>query len=506
MAQPVSPRLLKLVAFGLAAALSLHEPVTAQVWMDPALTAAPEGAVRDVLVHLRHDTTGMERALPPGGGPERFAHRVAAQVDRLRSRADISQASLLDELRARGVPHRAFWVANVVQVRATSETLQWLAQRDDVVALAADAQVGARLPEPALESKRLPSAVEAVEWGVTRVRAPQVWALGYRGQGVVVGGQDTGYQWDHPALRAQYRGWNGSLANHDHNWRDAITGGAFNAPCGFASPAPCDDHNHGTHTMGTAVGDDAGANQIGVAPEARWIGCRNMNSGDGTPSTYLDCLQWFLAPTRIDGSDPRPDLAPHVMINSWGCPPEEGCTDPGILAEAVANAHEAGIFVAVSAGNAGSSCSTVTMPPAIYPQAFTVGATDSSDAIAGFSSRGPGPDGRLHPDISAPGVGIRSSIRNGGYGHSSGTSMAGPHVAGVAALLMSVDPTLIGDPDRVAALLRATARPATSGQSCPGFPGSQVPNAVFGHGHVDALAALAQLLPLMFEDGFEDEL
>lgn len=504
MLQPVLTRTLLLVGLGLVGVMTPLLPAAAQIRIDPALRFDPAAGPVDVLVHLRHDVAHVERALPQGSGPEGFARRVTAQVDRLRSRADIGQASLLRELKARGVPHRAFWVANVVQVHATPEILQWLAQRDDVVALAADAQVSARVPEAVRESERQPSAVQAVEWGVSRVRAPQVWALGYRGQGVVVGGQDTGYQWDHPALRAQYRGWNGSLASHDHNWRDAITAGAFNAACGFASPAPCDDHNHGTHTMGTAVGDDAGANQIGVAPEARWIGCRNMNSGDGTPSTYLDCLQWFLAPTRIDGSDPRPELAPHVMVNSWGCPPSEGCTDPGILAEAVANAHEAGIFVVVSAGNAGSACSSVTMPPAIYPQAFTVGATDISDDIAGFSSRGPGPHGRLHPDIVAPGAGIRSSIRNGGYGQSSGTSMAGPHVAGVAALMMSADPTLIGNPDRVAALLRASARPATSAQDCGAFPGSQVPNAVFGHGHVDALAALAEVVLLLFADGFED--
>lgn len=256
--------------------------------------------------------------------------------------------------------------------------------------------------------------------------------------------------------------------------------------------------------MGSALGDDGGANQIGVAPAARWIGCRNMNNGAGTPSTYLDCFQWFLAPTAVDGSDPRPDLAPHVLINSWGCPPYEGCTDPGILAEAVANVHEAGIFVVAAAGNAGSACATVVDPPAIYPQAFSVGAADSSDAIAGFSSRGPGPDGRLHPELVAPGVAVRSSIRNSAYGNSSGTSMATPHVVGVAALLMSADPGLIGDPQQVATLLRAAAQPATSTQSCGGFPGNQVPNAVFGHGHLDALAALQMQPVRLLRDGFED--
>jgi subtilisin family serine protease len=121
-------------------------------------------------------------------------------------------------------------------------------------------------------------------------------------------------------------------------------------------------------------------------------------------------------------------MAPDVINNSWGCPPSEGCTNPNALLTAVQNLTAAGIVTAHSAGNSGSGCSTVNTPAGIYAESFTVGATNSSDTIAGFSSRGPVTvDGsnRRKPDISAPGVDIRSSVPIGDYGDGwSGTSMA----------------------------------------------------------------------------------
>jgi len=219
--------------------------------------------------------------------------------------------------------------------------------------------------------------------------------------------------------------------------------------------------------MGTMVGDDGANNHIGVAQSARWIGCRNSNQGVGTVANYLECFQWFLAPPDLEGNAPQSALAPHIINNSWGCSPSDGCIDVGILDEAVTAAHDAGIFVVAAAGNAGDACATVSAPPAIYQDAFTVGATDMSDTIATFSSRGPVTvDGseRVKPDVTAPDVWIRSAYPDGGYVHMGGTSMAAPHVAGIAALMMSANPQLIGDPDRVAQLIREMATPAFSSQ------------------------------------------
>jgi hypothetical protein len=250
--------------------------------------------------------------------------------------------------------------------------------------------------------------------------------------------------------------------------------------------------------MGTIVGDDDAGNQIGVAPGARWIGCRNMDNGYGTPATYAECFEFFLAPYPVGGdpfADGVPSLAPHVINNSWTCPPSEGC-EPDTLQTVVENVRAAGIVVVASAGNNGPTCSTVNSPIAIYDAAFSAGASNSSDGIASFSSRGPvavGGSGRLKPDVAAPGVGVRSSVPGGGYGTKSGTSMAGPHVAGTVALLWSAAPRLVGHVDTTEWIIAQTARPRTTPQGCGGDGPDDVPNNVYGWGIVDALAAVQAL-------------
>jgi subtilisin family serine protease len=353
-------------------------------------------------------------------------------------------------------------------------------------------------------------APNTVEWNSSKVRAPDVWGLGFSGQGIVVAGQDTGIQWNHPALIGKYRGWDGAQADHDYNWHDAIHGDippADTNPCGYNSATPCDDDGHGTHTLGTVVGDDGAGNQIGMAPGAKWIGCRNMDNGWGMPTTYMECFQFFLAPYPVGGNpftDGDPSRAPHVINNSWGCPPGEGC-GPDSLRATVEAVRAAGIVVVVSAGNAGPACSTVNDPPAIYQASFSVGATNSGDGIASFSSRGPvtvDGSGRMKPNISAPGVNVRSSIPGSTYqGGWSGTSMAGPHVAGAVALLWSAVPDLIGDVDATELILEHTAVPRTTTQTCGGVPGSQVPNNTYGWGRLDVYAAVqAALTPCVAGD------
>ena len=302
-----------------------------------------------------------------------------------------------------------------------------LAARADVARIEGNPQIRTALPKPVpgfsgatgILEVRQPALAEGpagVEPNIAYTHAPEVWAMGFTGQGIVIGGQDTGYQWDHPALKPHYRGWDGSSVSHDYNWHDSIhTGGG---PCGAASPQPCDDYGHGTHTMGTAVGDDGAGHRIGMAPGAQWIGCRNMNGGVGQPSTYLECFEFFLAPYPVGGTPAQgdPDRAPDVTNNSWSCPAYEGCS-PATMQAALDNQQAAGILSVVSATNFGSACSTVTDPPALDSLAYTVGALNTgSDSIAGFSSRGPiTVDGsyRRKPDISAPGTNITSSIPGG---------------------------------------------------------------------------------------------
>jgi subtilisin family serine protease len=253
------------------------------------------------------------------------------------------------------------------------------------------------------------------------------------------------------------------------------------------------------------VGDDGVGNQIGMAPDGKWIGCRNMDEGYGTPTTYSECFQFFLAPTDLTEANPNPALAPDAINNSWGCPPSEGCTDPNVLRTIVDNTRAAGIVPVVSAGNYGSACGTVRDPPAIYDASLTVGSTTSTDAAAVDSSRGPVTvDGsnRLKPDVAAPGVGVRSSVP-GGYAYLSGTSMAGPHVAGLVALVISANPVLAGRVGQIERIVRRTAVPLGAAETCGGLPAGAVPNNTFGYGRIDALAATQAAADWIFADGFD---
>lgn len=412
----------------------------------------------------------------------------------LTSTADRSQTSLIKSLKQQNAQYRSYWVVNMIWVRGDSTTLQSAALHSEVAHIYPDPWIKNDLEET--NSAATTSSPNGIEWGISKVNAPQVWAAGYTGQGVVIGGQDTGFQWDHPALKEQYRGWDGASADHDYNWHDAIhedISGDYENNCGFDSTVPCDDGTHGTHTMGTMVGDDGGSNQIGMAPGAKWIGCRNMEEGVGRPSTYMECFQWFIAPYPIGGdpiNDANPSKAPDVINNSWSCPPEEDCSWD-TLQTAVNNTRAAGIMVVGSAGNNGSvGCSSIYNPIAIYDSTFSIGATDSSDVIASFSSRGPSAyTGLLKPDVSAPGVNVRSSIPGNSYTYKSGTSMAAPHVTGMVALLLSASPGLRGQVDMIENIITQSALPRTIAQECGGISGSSIPNNTYGWGRIDAFAA-----------------
>jgi subtilisin family serine protease len=314
------------------------------------------------------------------------------------------------------------------------------------------------------------------------IGADKVWGeFGARGEGIVVGQSDSGADVNHPELHDSYRG---NTEGDNYNWFDPWNG----------RPSPYDDNGHGTHTLGTILGQ----NGIGIAPDATWFACANLNRNLGNPALYLDCMQFMLAPFP-QGSDPLkdgdPTRAADVLNNSWGCPELEGC-DPNALLYAANHLRDAGIFVVVSTGNDGPNCSTVNAPLSLYDSVFSVGAIDQSRDVAFFSSRGPvtaDGSGRMKPDISAPGVDILSSIPGGGYASESGTSMAGPHVVGAVVLLWSAEPSLIGDIDHTEQLLIQTADPYTGSTSVGCFEGG-VPNAAYGYGILDVYEAVKAAL------------
>jgi uncharacterized repeat protein (TIGR01451 family) len=402
----------------------------------------------------------------------------AELVSRLKTTSERTQAPLrsyLEQQAAAGQvsAYESLWIANAIALRARPDVVRELASRRAVARVDLDhwrrwvgdasassrvRGIGSEVTSAAARTEVTPSA--SVAWNVSGIRADEVWhALHISGTGAVVAGMDTGVDWLHPALRRSYRGYNPHGPSvHGHNWFDATEAGAL---------YPVDGHGHGSHTLGTVVGRDG----IGVAPGARWIGVKVLNNqGYGYDAWIHAGFQWLMAP----GGDPA--QAPDVVNCSWGNENAYLTT----FQDDLRALRAAGILAVFANGNYGPDRKSVGSPASL-PEAFAVGAVDAHDEVASFSGRGPSPWKEIRPHVVAPGVHIRSSTPGGVYASMQGTSMAAPHVSGVAAMLRSVSPTLS---------ITHTAHLVTSTTVALG---EQVPNNDTGWGRVDAFAAVAAL-------------
>ncbi|MFG3704701.1 S8 family serine peptidase [Micromonospora sp. NPDC047670] len=396
--------------------------------------------------------------------------RGAAVAKALRRAADESQRAVRAELAASGVTHQSFWATNAIKVTGGADLAERLAARSEVSSLLPSFKV-----EPPPVTKGVSrQAVDAVEWGVANINADDVWnQFGVRGEDITVASIDTGVQFDHPALMRQYRGNKGDgVFDHNYNWFDAA---------GTCGGAPCDGDGHGTHTMGTMVGDDGDGNQIGVAPRARWIAANGCCPND---AALISSGQWLLEPTDLNGQNPDASKRPHVINNSWGTTTP---SDAPFLEDISLAWTASGIFGVWANGNNGSACQTSGSPGSRKIN-YSVGAYDSDHAIAPFSSRGAGQDGEIKPNVAAPGVNVRSSTPGSTYANLNGTSMAAPHVAGAIALVWSAASSIVGDIDATRSLLDGTAVDSPNSQC----GGTDDDNNAFGEGRLDALALMRQ--------------
>ena len=438
-----------------------------------------------VLVVLRDqaDIDTMTRELHDSRASRQHRHQAVLRA--LQEAAHRSQEGLTDHLSARqrdgGIRgYTSHWLVNAVVVVGTVDAIRELAQLDDVEVIEPDLKV--ELIEPIRSERATPPGGRrgiGTCPGVEAIKAPYVWReFGIDGTGVVVGSMDTGVDGSHPALAAR---WRGLFADPSECWLDNS---------GQGTPDfPVDNDFHGTHVMGTLTGlapDDT----IGVAPGALWIAANTINQDVSSEfdNDVIASLEWFADP---DGDPVTTDDVPCVVQNSWGV--FEGLGYPDCYSywwNAIDNCEAAGVLLTWSAGNEGPDIASLRSPAdrADSPyNAFSVGSTQHYEPyeISDFSSRGRSVCGGLYatkPEICAPGSDIYSAQPGGGYGNMSGTSMAGPHVAGVVALMCAANPTL--DVETIKQVLMDTALDR-------GDPGD---DNTYGHGFIDAYWAVGAVM------------
>ncbi|KAF1336355.1 hypothetical protein FI667_g277, partial [Globisporangium splendens] len=405
--------------------------------------------------------------------------KIANLVERLETHSKQSQTSLnalLSQEASSSTPLfskiKSFWISNQVFVKdATFELVEKLAALPSL----SEVREQLVLPAPAVilstdtsannSSSTTTGVLSTNEWGVEKIHAPSVWALGNTAQNIVVGSIDTGVLGTHEALKANYR--------ESYGWFDPPYGGEF----------PADASGHGTHTMGSILG----ANGLGVAPGAKWMACRGCQPGGCFEADLLACAEFMTCPTDPLGENKDCSKAPNVINNSWG-----GTPGSMFYQAAVDAWHAADIIPIFGSGNVGKTCSTV-LSPGDYANVITVGGTDQSDTLGDYSCKGPSLAGVMKPEVSAPGTDVRSawSTSDNAYVVATGTSMATPHVTGIVALLLQNNPNLTYG--EVKTILTSTVDNAALGSvnfTCGGIPDGTYPNNLYGYGRVNALSAV----------------
>ncbi|HDS09336.1 MAG TPA: hypothetical protein ENN73_03825, partial [Firmicutes bacterium] len=376
-----------------------------------------------------------------------------------------------------------FWIFNGITLNATPEMISKIAARSDVKLVREQLNIYLIQDnfyyEPAGDVK-----AEVKDFGVKQIRANEMWALGYKGDGIIVANFDTGVNLNHKDLKNK---WLGNERPASQCWFDPWT----------SSTQPVDGGTntwqHGTHTMATIVGDDvSGGVHYGVAPNAKWIAARMFSyDGNASEANTIKCFQWIANP---DGNTSTSSDIPHLCNHSWGA--TNPYTGAGVCDSSyytyIDNCENLGIIMMFSAGNNGTYGSKTIGSPAsritTYLNAFAIGASDSSRKIGSFSSRGPSPcDGStIKPEVTAPGVQVWSADGSSttGYKYGDGTSMACPHAIGAAALLLQYKPDAT-----VEEIKKALYYTATYGTNQHGEDNN------FGRGIIDVMAAKDYLQP-----------
>ncbi|HKK38640.1 MAG TPA: S8 family peptidase [Cryomorphaceae bacterium] len=363
----------------------------------------------------------------------------------LKAKASATQPPVLEFIANSNLEHsdvQTFWISNSIALKAETELVTALSNREDIAYMYLNRNAFGYVPK-AEKVQNVEKSVGGIEPGLEAIGAPEMWAMGYTGHGRIAMTYDTGVWDDHPSHQKRF------LAN-----RMPLLSTWF----GYDSPVPVDkSSSHGTHVTGTMLGlDTATSDTIGMAPRAYYIATDPVVSNLANVKPLTDFMfgyEWSLNP---DGDSETTHDIPDVINNSWGFGPDlDEAPCPEFVVPVFTAVEAAGIANVFSAGNEGPADMTMSVPHNTnigLVNSFTVGATSSGGTypIASFSSRGPsicGGEGSIliKPEVSAPGVNVRSSIENGEYDFFSGTSMAAPHVSGAVLLLREAFPDLTGE-------------------------------------------------------------
>ncbi|MCP4634001.1 MAG: S8 family serine peptidase, partial [candidate division Zixibacteria bacterium] len=434
----------------------------------------------------RVDLTELTKELDMRKASLQERHEIVVRA--LQNKASHTQSGLLSYLenaQKRGdvESFQSRWISNIITVNAKASFLRGLSDRYDIDKIYYNYET--ELITPQDTDTPLTDDLQSVEIGVEVINAPQVWAMGITGAGRLCANIDTGVDGNHPALYDRWRGHDPRYDGHpEWAWLDPYLGN---------NDFPYDAGGHGTHTMGTACGASPAGDTIGVAIGAQWMASGAIDRGGGIPQTVADAIisfEWMVDP---DGDPGTNWDVPDVCSNSWGVTTGHGYPPCDETFWEYLDACEAvGIVIVFSAGNEAFSGLRRPADRATTDlNAYSVGAVDARTLnIASFSSRGPSnctPNGSstIKPEISAPGVDVRSSIPGGGYGTMSGTSMASPHINGVVALMREANPNL--SVDLIKEIMMDTAVDL----------GPDGPDNDFGAGMVDAYAAVQRAIALL---------
>ncbi len=404
------------------------------------------------------------------------AERYTAVVGSLKNSHEQAQQSLLNYLH--GLPQtsvqniKPHWMVNIIDVELSVVEIEKLSSRSDIIKIQTIPQLVSIEPEDVKTSSS--KATAGIESNLTYINAPVAWGMGFTGAGSVVCSFDTGVDGEHPALKHSWKGLDGdSLAA----WFDPSL--KVLAPHSFTNCIGSVCRYHGTHTMGLMVGiDTLTGDTVGVAPEAKWISAAVID----VYASIIDAFEWAADP---DGNPNTIDDLPDVINHSWGVPNID-CKN--IFYDLIENSEALGTVNIFAAGNEGTSGASTIRNPANRANdsldCFAVGNLDhTTGLINNLSSRGPSicPLGKIKPNVSAPGVTVRSTMPNGLYSVSTGTSMAAPHVSGLVALLRQKNPNAT-----VAEIKEAILTSAID-------MGSVGPDNDYGWGRIDCVAALTAL-------------